>query len=367
MTDRGRLQVTLAALALAVLAVGVAAGLTGALPFGADGEAVVEDVRDRYERAETYTADVTMTVENESTTVTQNLSVVTAEPNSSRVTVHDETGDTVLGTNETVAWVYDEANDTARVYPLDGNDSTNATGAWAGNPTGNATHANASHDWNAPATNLSTYLAENVTTTVVGSETIRGTETTVVRLDPTNESHEGTTTLWATDDDRLLRLRVTRGENVTTVDLSNQRFNASVHESTFQPPDDAAVTVAVNERYDTFEAAQDATDVTLVALDRRGYEFVEAATVTRGGVTVTTQRYENSETNTTVGLVVTADSLPYESENGTQVTVAGENATYVERDGGGFVYWTDDGITRGVAADLSRDALLDIASDVLPD
>jgi len=364
MRNRGRLSVTLAAVVFAVLAVGAAAGMTGALPFGPDGDAVVEDVRDRYERAETYTADVTVTSANGSETVTRNLSVVTAEPNSSRLTVHDDAGDTVLGTNGTVAWVYDEANDTARVYPLDGNHSE----ALPGNASWNGSHAheaNETGDWNrSMTTTLSTYLAENVTTTVVGSETVRGTETTVVRLDPVNESLEGTTTIWATDDDRLLRLRMTRGENVTTVDLSNQQFDASVHESTFQPPDAAAVTVAVNERYETFAAAQDATDVTLVALDRPGYEFVEAATVTRGGVTVTSQRYENTGTNSTVGLLATADSLPYESENGTTVTVDGENATYVERDGGGFVYWTDDGVTRGVAADLPREGLLDIAGDV---
>jgi outer membrane lipoprotein-sorting protein len=368
MENRGRLPVTLAAMVLAVLAVGATAGLTGALPFAdsGDGEAVVEDVSERYENAETYAADMTVTATNGSATYTRNLSVVTASPNSSRLTLADDAGDTVLGTNGTVAWVYDEANDTARVYQLDKNRS--APGALPGNATWNRTHdANETGDWNVSRmANLSTSLAENVTATVVDSETVRGTETTVVRLDPENESREGTTTLWATDDDRLLRLRTSHGENVTTVDLFDQQFNASVHESTFRPPTDATVTVAVNERYDTFAAAQDATSVTLARLDRPGYEFVEAATVTRGGLTVTTQQYvrENASENTTVGLVTTADSLPYESENGTSVTVAGENATYVERDGGGFVYWTDDGVTRGVAADLSRAALLELASDV---
>ncbi|MEF8851863.1 MAG: hypothetical protein V5A44_07930 [Haloarculaceae archaeon] len=369
MRDRGRLPVTLAAVALAVLAIGAAAGLTGALPFadGEDGETVVEDVRERYENAETYTADATVTATNGSATHARNVSVVLAAPNSSRLTVRDAAGDTVLGTNGTVAWVYDGANDTARVYPLDGNRS--ASGALPGNAAWNDTDgANRTADWNGTALNLSTYLEENVTATVVDTETVRGTETTVVRLDPENESREGTTTLWATDDDRLLRLRVSRGENVTTVDLFDQRFNASVHESTFRPPTDAAVTVAVSERYDTFAAAQNATSVTLARLDRPGYEFVEAATATRGGATVTTQRYvrENATTgeNTTVALVATDDSLPYESENGTQVAVAGENATYVAGEDGGFVYWTDDGVTRGVAGDLPRADLLELASDV---
>jgi outer membrane lipoprotein-sorting protein len=348
MPDRGRFPATLAAVALAVLALALAAGLTGALPFAgqSDGDAVVEDVRDRYESAETYTAEVTVNATNGTATETQNLSVAHAAPNSSRLTLEDEGGDVVYGTNGTVAWVYDEANDTARVYPLNGT-------AWNSTDAGNDTH---------PA-NLSTYLEENVSATVVGSETVRGAETTVVRLDPENESREGTTTLWVDDDDRVHRLRTTRGENVTTVEFRGQHFNASIHESTFRPPTDAAVTVAVNERYDSFDAAQAGTDVELRSLDG-DYEFVEAATVTRGGATVTTQQYTETGTNATVALAATADSLPYDAENGTSVTVDGADATYVERDEGGAVLWTEGGLTRGVAADVSREELVELAEDV---
>ena len=348
MPDRGRFPATLAAVALAVLALALAAGLTGALPFAgqSDGDALVESVRDRYESAETYTAEVTVNATDGTATETRNLSVAHAAPNSSRLTLEDEGGDVVYGTNGTVAWVYDEANDTARVYPLNGT-------AWNSTDAGSDTH---------PA-NLSTYLEENVSATVVGSETVRGAETTVVRLEPENESREGTTTLWVDDDDRVHRLRTTRGENVTTVEFRGQHFNASIHESTFRPPTDAAVTVAVNERYDSFDAAQAGTDVELRSLDG-DYEFVEAATVTRGGATVTTQQYTETGTNATVALAVTADSLPYDAENGTSVTVDGADATYVERDEGGAVFWTEDGLTRGVAADVSREELVELAEDV---
>lgn len=366
MPDRGRLPATLAAVALAVLALALAAGLTGALPFAgqSDGDAVVEDVRDRYESAETYTAEVTVNATNGTATETRNLSVAYAAPNSSRLTLDGEDGEVVYGTNGTVAWVYDEANDTARVYPLNGS-ASNATD-YPGAPNGtawNGTDGDNAGNGTHPA-NVSTYLEENVSATVVGSETVRGAETTVVRLEPENESREGTTTLWVDDDDsRLHRLRTTRGENVTTVEFRDQHFNASIHESTFRPPTDAAVTVAVNERYDSFDAAQAGTDLTLRSLDG-DYEFVEAATVTRGGVTVTTQQYAHAETNATVALVATADSLPYDAENGTSVTVDGADATYVERDEGGVVYWTDDGITRGVATDLPREELVALAEDV---
>jgi outer membrane lipoprotein-sorting protein len=391
MTDRGRLSGTVAAVAVAVLALALAAGMTGALPFVADqpdGEALVEDVRERYGNAETYTADLAVTSANDTATHTWNLSVAAAAPNSSRLTVPGDGGDTVFGTNGTVAWVYDEANDTARVYPLPDNESaasatdfpTAGTGPWNSSADRNGSHGwSDGHDWNesdydaAHATNVSEFLDENVTATVVGEETVRGTETTVVRLDPENESREGTSTLWVDDDRRLLRLRTTVDENVTTVDFEDQRFNVSVHESTFRPPTDAAVTVAVNERYDSFGDAQAETTLDLHRLDAEGYEFVEAATVTRGGVTVTTQQYRRGDDgaatteNTTVAVLATADSLPErfgDAENATSVTVDGANATYVEREGGGVVYWTDDGITRGVAADLPREALLDLASGV---
>lgn len=363
MPDRGRLPATLAAVALAVLALALAAGLTGALPFAgqSDGDAVVEDVRDRYESAETYTAEVTVNATNGTATETQNLSVAHAAPNSSRLTLEDEGGDVAYGTNGTVAWVYDEANDTARVYPLNGS-AANATD----HPARNESAWNGTHDagnGTRPA-NLSTYLAENVSATVVGSETVRDAETTVVRLEPENESREGTTTLWVDDnDDRVHRLRTTRGENVTTVEFRDQHFNASIHESTFRPPTDAAVTVAINERYDSFEDAQAGTDIELRSLDG-DYEFVEAATATRSGVTVTTQQYAESGTNQSVALVATADSPPYDAENGTRVTVDGANATYVDRDEGGVVFWTDDGVTRGVAADLPREEVVELAEDV---
>mgnify|MGYP000047143565 CR=1 FL=1 len=382
MTDRGRLSATLAAVAVGVVALALVAGMTGALPFAADepdGEAIVEEVRERYGSAETYTADVAVTTTNGSATHTSNLSLAYAAPNSSRLTVADEAGGTVLGTNGTVAWVYDTVNDTARVYPLPENGSAaNATtppvprdaGGW----NGSGDRAD-SHDWNGShATNVSELLEENVTATVVGEETVRGRETTVVSLDPENESREGTSTLWVDDERRLLRWRTTVGENVTTVDLRDQQFNVSIHESTFRPPTDATVTVAVNDRYDSFDDAQAGTDVDLHRLDADGYEFVEAATVTRGGVTVTTQQYARTDAatnatarNSTVALFATTDSLPYEAENGTSVSVDGGNATYVEREDGGtggVVYWTDDGVTRGVAADLPREDLLDLASDV---
>jgi len=122
----------------------------------------------------------------------------------------------------------------------------------------------------------------------------------------------------------------------------------------------STVTVAASERYDSFDAAQAGTDLALSELGE-GYEFQRAVVATRGGVTVTTQEYVGDDTD--VAVLATADSLPPET-NGTSVTVAGADATYVEREAGGAVYWTDDGATRGVAADLPRERLLELAESL---
>jgi hypothetical protein len=210
--------------------------------------------------------------------------------------------------------------------------------------------------------NVSAYLEENVTATTLRTEQVDGAEAYVVELQHVDESANGTVTLWVdTEDSRVHRVVTERGDTEVTVTFSNQRFDASVHERTFRPPTGAStVTVAASERYDSFDAAQAGTDLALSELGE-GYEFQRAVVATRGGVTVTTQEYVGDDAD--VAVLATADSLPPET-NGTSVTVAGADATYVEREAGGAVYWTDDGVTRGVAADLPRERLLELAESL---
>ncbi|MFB6150452.1 MAG: outer membrane lipoprotein carrier protein LolA [Haloarculaceae archaeon] len=338
--------VVLAAVALAL----AAAAATGVGAFAAadgppDGEAVLDRVETRYANAESLVGDATVTVANGTESRTLSVSFAVAG-NESRVAVSGDGRRYVAGTNGTHAWVYDETGGTVRVRELPAN--------WTG-------HDAAGVDGTLPdAANLSRAFDGNTTARTVRTEALNGTETYVVRVEPADESLDGNVTMWVDADDyRVHRVRVVRGDNRTTVAVDAQ-FNVSVHDSTFEPPGNASgVTVVDRDRYETFAAAQANTSVEL----RRpaNATFESAAVVTRNGRTVALQRYAGEGDLT---LAATADSLPYPVENGTTVTVAGENATYVEVRDRAAVVWRDDGTTRAVVADLPRERLIEVAESV---
>lgn len=129
------------------------------------------------------------------------------------------------------------------------------------------------------------------------------TEAYVVSLTHDNESVDAEGTAWiATNDSRLLKARVTDGVNATTVRYDDQRFNASVHESTFAPPADREG--SATETYDGFDATDEAFDGDLPELAADGFEFDEATVVQTGDGTLVTQQYADGATNVTL---VTAD------------------------------------------------------------
>ncbi|QLH80623.1 outer membrane lipoprotein-sorting protein [Halosimplex pelagicum] len=411
--DSGSLPMRSALVAVGVLAVALAAAVaTGALPASTldgdaqpDGEELLDRVGERYESAETLSGEATVTAANATAERSVTVSFVVDRPNRTKLSTTRDGSEYAVGTNGSVAWVYDGANDTARVWDLPDNASawnesaTAADGAaFAGNgtvPSGNWSDAgNHSHDWNGShawngsyaeagnhtwngtswadpnrSANVTAWLAENVTAEVRETTTLDGAEVYVVGVEPTNESYRGEATLWVdTDDYRVHQLRASYGENSTTVTFDGLQFNASVHESTFRPPDAASVNAVGQERYDNFDAAQAGTDVTLQRLDTEGYAFDEAVVVTRAGRTVAAQSYTGAA-NVTV--VATADDLPSlnasAGENATEsesVTVAGADGTYVGRDDGSAVVWADDGVTRAVVGDLPREELVDLAERV---
>jgi|GEM_PF-223735 len=403
MTDeRGSLATRTVPLVVGVVLLAVAGAVAaGALPgtlagdAQPDGEEVLDRVEQRYGNAETLTGEATVTVANATTERSETISFVVDRPNRTKLTTTRDGSEYAVGTNGSVAWVYDGANDTARVWELPDNASawnesvtagdasafagngTAHTENWsaAGNHTWNGSEAwNGTHSWNGTSwadwnrsANVSAWLAENVSVELRETTTLDGAEVYVVGVEPTNESYRGEATLWVdTDDHRVHRMRAADGDNATTVDFDGLQFNASVHESTFQPPDAASVNTVGQERYDSFDAAQAGTDVSLGRLDAEGYAFEEALVVTRAGRTVAAQTYTGAA-NVTV--VATAADLPYlnaTDENATEaesVTVAGADATYVDRDDGAAVVWEDDGVTRAVVADLPRSELVALADE----
>ena len=385
MTDeRGSLATRATPLAAGLIVVALAAVVAaGGLPStdtAPTGDEVLDRVEQRYESAETLAGEATVTVENATTERSVNVSFVVERPNRTRVSLAHNGTEAVAGTNGTVAWVYDPATDTAWVRDLPKNESAwnhsatalnrsmaPANHSWAGTDTrGVGNHSWATDNWTAthPNATVDAYLDENVSAEVRGTATLDGSETYVLALAPENESYRGNATLWVdTDDYRVHKIRAGYGENWTTVAFDGQQFNASVHESTFQPPDAASVNSVSRERYETFATAQANTAFDLQRLDADGYEFSEAVVVTRNGWTVVTQQY-TGDANVTV--VATADDPPYglNATTGENVTVAGEPATYVERDDGAAIVWEVGDVTRAVVGDLSREALLDLAEHV---
>lgn len=408
MTDeRGSIATRAAPLAVAVVVVALAAAAAGAFPALSasdappDGAAVLERVDQRYANAESIAGEATVTVGNDTVERSANVSFVLERPNATRLAVSHNGTEVVTGTNGSVAWISLPAVDVVRVWDLPenasawnhtgGNDSVwngtdwnhtggnrtavpgNATGAYAtpAGTTGTPWAAWNGTDWNHTGWNHTDWDGShgnwsdgNATAELLRTTTVDGRKAYVVGLDPANDSRPGNATLWVDAEEySVLKYRATVGEYRTAVDVDGVRFNVSLHESTFRPPDGASVTAVAQTRFDTFDAAQAGTDITLHRLDAEGYAFESATEVTRAGQTVVAQRYAGGA-NATV--VATAGEVPgLNATAGESVTVAGANATYVERGDRSAVVWeTDDGVTRAVVGDLPRERLVELAEAV---
>jgi outer membrane lipoprotein-sorting protein len=339
--DRGLSVPVSVALGLVVLVVAVAAA-TGAVTMGEDdpdAETVLEDVRQTYASAETITGTADVTAENDTEEYAETVTFAYAAPDKGHLAANRSGHRYLAGTNGTVAWAYNASSERLVVRDV---------------PEKNESMA-------AEYANVSERIEENVTATLDGTTQVGDIEAYVLELRPTNDSYDATTTMWvATDSSRVVKIRATHGENVTTVRYRSLQFNVSVHDSTFRPPAENATNAKIvsSDTYDGFEAAQGATTLELRSLDAGTFE--EATVTTRNGVTAVFQEY--TVDRTTVTVAATADSLPYEAENGTSVTVAGQDATYRVVDDQAVVVWTDDGVTRAVTADLPREELLDLAT-----
>lgn len=217
---------------------------------------------------------------------------------------HDETTLTA-GTNGSVTWALASELGVKRVASVENASSQNASeacGVLGSNALVPANHANHSTNADVPSdasfskvdceslvanwTNTEhaapANLSEsNLTATRTGTETRGGVEAYVVSLAHENESVDLRGTVWvATEDSRVLKQRLTDGTNASVVRYHDQRFNVSVHESTFAPP--ATRTERSTTTYDAFDALQSATDHDLSTLTAEGFTF-ERATVPHAG------------------------------------------------------------------------------------
>jgi outer membrane lipoprotein-sorting protein len=342
-TDLGSARgLTVLVLVGAVALVAVAGAAT--MGDSPDGETLLNDSYERYAAADSVVGDATVTVANDSASANATVSYA-AKGNMSRVVVTRANETYRAGSNGTVAWYV----------------AGNRSGAWELD----ALRQRARTEYNDSEVPTPEELLErtrerygNASVEVVRTGSDDGTEAHVVRVTAENESIDGDTTLWiATDDDRLLRAEVTDGTNRTVVDFEDTQFNASVHDSTFDPPADR-VSVTRLTRYDSFAAAQSNTSLALPQLDAT---FVEAGVLGGPEGTDVAQRYRADGDNVTVVTTTVDRSFERAGENVTNVTVDGHPATVTSARNATVVYWETDGVTTAVVVEDDQERALELA------
>lgn len=336
--DTGRrLAIVAVFVTVGLLAAGAVAGVSGLSEMGQpSGDDVLDRTEQRYDAAETITGTATVTVANDSASRTATVEYAAAEPNKAWAAVTSEDRSYEMGTNGTVVWAVGENQSYAREL---------------------SEKSVAMNDTTDPVPE------ENVTATLRGTAEVDGESTYVLDLEPTNESIDAPdTTLWVdTDDYRVHKLTTDDGTNRTEVTVEETTFNVSIDDSQFAPPADR-VAVTTTETYDSYDAAQSATD-----LDLPAYEdgtFQEARYISRPESTAVAQQYDADGENVTVLTATGASSYLDDVENGTAVQVNGQDATAIEREDRAVVYWTEDGVTTGVVVEGTTEEAVAVAEEL---
>ncbi|RLM95536.1 outer membrane lipoprotein carrier protein LolA [Haloarcula sp. Atlit-7R] len=332
-----RLAIVAVFVTIGLLAAGAVAGVSGLSEMGQpSGDEVLDQTEQRYDAAETITGTATVTVMNDSASKTAMVEYAAAEPNKTWAAVTSETRSYEMGTNGTVVWAVGENRSYARELTAESvamNDSTDPV------------------------------PEENVTATLRGTSEVNGESTYVLDLEPTNESIDApNTTLWVdTEDYRVHKMTTDDGTNRTELTVEETNFNVSIDDSQFAPPADR-VAVTTVETYDTYDAAQSATDMDLPEYENGTFE--EARYISRPESTAVVQQYDADSENVTVLSATGALRYLEDVENGTAVQVNGQNATAIERDDRAVVYWTEDAVTTGVVVEGTTDEAVAAAEEL---
>lgn len=313
-----------------MLTAGATAGMPG---FVAEdqpsGDAILDQVETTYDSAESLTGTATVTVTNETTTTTATVEYAAKESDKVTYTVRKDGKSFDVGSNGSVGWVDGEEGAYARELPTKGEIDGEEFGEY-----GKALEPISEG-------NISATLVD---TTEVDEETVH-----IVDLEPADETtHSVTSTLWIdTKDYSVHRMSATDGTNKTTVEVEETQFNVSIHDSAFKPPTER-VSVTTTEMYESFDAIQSATDLSLPEHDG---EFVEATHVSRAEDDVIVQQYESDGGSISVITATGTTSYVEQIDAETTVTVDGQPADAVEQDGQATVVWSEDGITTGVTVE----------------
>ena len=363
--DRGGIGIGVVLGVVALLGVATIAGMAVTDVGAPSGAEILDDAEQRYESAEAVVGAATVTATNETATRTYGVSFTVAEENRSRVSISSDNRTVVLGTNGSVGWIHDERTGVTRIVS---NASMPADGAMhdsdAMHGTEYALNESQKQAWQDASERARTVMydwtEENTTATRTGRETVDGTDAWVVEVTSENESRTGTVTNWiAVDSSKVLKQELSGEHGTVTITYSETRFDISVADSTFQPP---SAELPAGAEIDSFDALQNATDVTVPEVTDSAYEFSEGAVLNYGGETAVA-RYVGPE-NVTV-FASNTETLPYASGDATETEIRGVGATVTEMDGRVAVTWETDGDTVALVTDSDRETAIELAESLL--
>lgn len=328
---------------LAVVTIGlVAAGTAAGLPITEltqpSGGEILDNVEQRYEDAETVTGTADVTVTNDSETKEATVDFAFKDPDKFRFTIDRGDTPTEIGSNGSVVWAVGEEKAFAHEI------STDSATEMHEHP----------HEF---------VSDENVSAELVDTTEVDGEEAYIVELTPTDADHDDVeSTLWvSTEDYRVLKLTATDGTKETTVDVTETQFDVSIHDSTFEPPEDR-VSVTTSETYDDFEDLQSSTDLDVPSYDEGDFESARYLTNADGAAVI--QEYATDDGTVTVITATDGANHLDDLDDGTAVTVDGEDATAVEHDDRTIVFWTDDETTTGVIVEGDVDNAVAVAEEI---
>jgi len=319
-----RLTVLLVGLAVGLLAVGAATGLPGmAVTDQPSGDEILDAVETQYDSAETVAGTATVTVSNDSDSTTATVEYAAKSPNKVAYMVNKNGETYEAGSNGSVGWAVGADQAYARELPTES-------------------------EFTQYEPTTDPVPESNVTATLVETTDLDGESAYVIELTPTADSETDVTgTLWVgTEDNRVLQATATDGTNETTVQITETQFNVSIHDSTFEPPADR-VSLTTSETYETFAEVSSATELSIPQYPDG--EFTEATQVSNADGQAVVQRYETTDGTVSVITATGAASYLDQLDSNATVSVNGQTATAVEREGRATVFWTTENTTTGVA------------------
>lgn len=300
---------------------------------------------------ESVTGTVTITTETGNETETIRANIWENSPNKVRYEyVSGPSEGTVLVSNGSTFWMYNETTNTARQLQYSTGLLQNLTRAFQN-------------------------LSAQFTADYQGEATVSGQATYVVSIQPPNGTFGGVLanqTVWLDQDNWFpvqTQVTTTVGNqtSTSTITYSNLTYNASIPADrfTFEPPANATVTNVTLPETTTFssvDAAESAVNFSIrEPTSLPGDLRLENVTTTRSGDTTSVSLTYANESATLRFSQSTATQSTTQGEN---VSVAGHAGTYLEVGDQGILQWQSDGFTYSVSGSFSQSTLVEIAESL---